>query len=292
MNLFQLSEITTKDRLVHQGLFFKPQKHGDTAILYMHGLTGRFYGDKEIIEALATQCQKNSWGLASFNNRGHDLVVNIRKLEKNGTYSHVHAGSSYEHFKDCVYDIKAGVDFLEKQEFTKIILVGISTGANKACYYGGTQKDKRIKAIILASPLCDRLSKYKNQEEIKQKLIAMKQLVKKGKGEELQLDYYFPITPKRYLSLHQSSSNEDCFDYGDPQPKLKLFSRIKIPVMVVFGGQDEYADRPVKKILAVFDKKTTTQHYNSVIIPETGHVFVDKEKEFASQIAHFGTRLN
>lgn len=291
MNSFQLVEIVTKDHLVHQGLFFKPKNAKKTAILYVHGLTGRFYGDKEIIETLATFCSKEGWGLASFNNRGHDLVVNIRKIEKNNVYSHVLLGSSSEHFEDCVYDIEAGVNFLEKQGFDQIVLIGISTGANKACYYCGIQKDSRIKAVVLASPLSDRLSDYKDQIEIRHKLLKMQKLVKQGKDEELQLDYYFPITPNRYISLHLPGTNEDCFDYGDPQPKLKLFSKIKIPTMVVFGRKDEYANRPVKKILSVFNIKASMTNYKGIIIPEAGHVFTAREILLAREIVQWVRKI-
>ncbi len=77
---------------------------------------------------------------------------------------------------------------------------------------------------------------------------------------------------------------EDTFDYGDPEPQLKHFSGITKPLLVVFGGIDELADRQVEQIKKVFDSKTKSKHYRSVIISGGYHSFNGKEKELAGAI--------
>ncbi len=294
MKQFYLAEITTKDKLVLQGIFSKPKHPGAKAILWVHGLSGTFDGDLAIREAFADVCEKGGWGYAAFHNRGRNLISGIRKLD--GTlpkgYSYYPAGAGQEVFEENVLDIQAGIDFLVEQGFTEIILVGHSTGANKVCYFATTQKNPHVVGIVLAGPMSDRLDTSIDKKKMKRDLIRMHELVSKGKGDELLLGYqFFPITPKRFLSLFEPGSTEDTFDYGERKPKLTYFSRIRLPLFVVLAGKDEYADRPIKNIKIVFDEHAKSKHYKSVIIPKTLHKFNGKEKEFAQEIAEWANQI-
>lgn len=144
MKQFYLAEIITEDKLIHQGIFFKPKKPSSVprrgtsagkAILWVHGLTGTFYGNIKIFDAFAQACEKEGWGFASFNNRGHDMVTGARRLDSTNPkgYSHVLVGAGLERFEECIYDIEAGVQFLIDKGFSEVIVVGHSTGAIKAC---------------------------------------------------------------------------------------------------------------------------------------------------------------
>jgi pimeloyl-ACP methyl ester carboxylesterase len=281
MKPFYLVETVTKDNLIEHGIYFEPKKKGKKAILWVHGLTGAFYGDTELFGEFADACEKSGVGFAAFNNRGHELLSGFRKLDKTAStgYTHVTIGAGYETFEDCVYDIDAGISFLEKEGYTKIILLGHSTGSNKVCYYASTKNDKRVMGVILAGPVSDRLDPTMDQKKVASDRKKMQDLVKRGKGDELVFGFhFFPMTPKRYLSLFGPGSNEDSFDYGDESPKLPHFSAIKIPTMVVIGEKDEYADRPVKDVVKVFDAKAKMDHYKSAIISNGLHAFEGNEK--------------
>lgn len=282
---FQLTEIVTKDDLVHQGIFYKPAKLGKKAVLWMHGLSGNFYSNVTLMAEFRKQCEQFGFGFASFNNRGHDLISGLRKIdsEKPKGYTHAPGGAGQEIFENCVYDIDAGVDFLVKQGFKEVILVGHSTGANKICYYAGTTINSHVSGIILASPLSDRL----NPEGLPPwwGLFLAKFLMIIGRGDRLITGYsFFPGTPKRFLSLFTPRSNEDTFDYGDKNPEMKSYSKIKKPLLIILSGADESMDRPAEKIKSVFDTKTTAQKYKSIIIPHASHNFNGKEKEFVKRV--------
>ena len=108
MNKFYLSEVITKDKLVHQGLYFEPAKKNKKAILWVHGLTDNFYGDWGTLEEFATVGEKQGWAVASFNTRGHDIVTSIAKLDSTNPKGKISitAGSAYEHFSECtVYSL-------------------------------------------------------------------------------------------------------------------------------------------------------------------------------------------
>lgn len=292
MKPFYLSEITTKDGLVHQGIFCAPmgpafaKATAGKAILWVHGLTSNFYGDNAIFQELLVHCEEKNMGFAAFNNRGHDFLSGIRKIDSSNEkgYAHVTQGAGYEIFEECVYDIDAGVTYLTGQEFSEIILVGHSTGANKVCFYAATQTDARVSAVVLASPLSDRLG-AQDKKAVGENRKFMQSLDDSGRGDALVMGrMFFPLTPKRYLSLFSPHSNEDVFDYGDEKPEMTHFSLIQKPTCVIFGGSDEYVDRPISDIQRVFDARTKSKNYSSFIIDSANHGFDGKEKEFAGVI--------
>lgn len=298
MKQFYLAEIATKDKLIHQGIFYPPSSASrrttaGKAILWVHGLTDNFYGDLPALEALIERCEIEGWGLASFNTRGHDIVASVKKLDPQhpkGQIS-VSLGSSYENFADCVYDIDGAMTFLKKQGFLQVILAGISTGANKVCYYAGTQKDPRIAGVILLSPISDVPIESKSRQ-YKENVKQMKTLVKQRKGESLLSNIsYLPLTPKRYLSLFDPGGIEDVFDYYSKQPKLTVFSCIKKPVCVVLAGADEYADRPVLDILNVLQKHHRSTNFQGFIIPNAFHSFNGQEQKVVDTVFRWAMSL-
>lgn len=265
------------------GIYYEPKKKAKKAILWMHGLSATFYAGIELFDAMADACEREGWGFAHFNNRGHDLVAGVRKMD--GTppygYSYYPAGAGAEVFTESVLDIDAGVDFLVQQGFSEIILVGHSTGANKACYWAATQTHKNVIGVVLSGPVSDRLANKDSSKHLAQ----MEQLVASGKGDQLMVGYhFFPITPKRYISLFAPRSAEDVFDYGDPEPKLAAFSEIRYPLLVMIGGADEAADRPVEEIKKAFDAHAPSKKYTSMIIPGALHRFAGHEQAAARAI--------
>ena len=251
------------------------------ALLWVHGLTDNFYGDMGMLEAMVEALSGEGWGIASFNTRGHDVVSTFKKLDTKSPkgYRSVTIGAGYENFKDCIYDIEAGITFLEQQGFTEVVIAGASTGANKVCYYAGTKKNPRVAGVVLVSPISDVPIESKS-ENYQANLKRMKQLVKQRKGEIL-LDNvsYLALTPKRYISLYEPGSVEDVFDYYNKKPKLTAFSKIKQPLCIILAGSDEYTDRPVADILSVFKKHQRSANFHSAIIPGAFHGFGGKEKE-------------
>ena len=287
MKQFYIAEMKTKDGLLNQGLFSKPEKPGKRAVLWMHGLSAAFYNDIDLYEAVANACNKEGWGFAIFNNRGHDLIAGIRKYDGAGIngYSYLQAGAGQEIFEESVLDIDGGINFLVEQGYSEIVVVGHSTGANKTCYFAGTQNNPHVVGVVLSGPLSDRLDPEVSSEKREKCLAYMHKLITGGKGDELLLGYhFFPMTPKRYISLFEPGSSEDTFDYGDKNPKMTYFSKITLPLLVIFPGNDEYADRPISDIKKIFDAHAGGKLYKSVIIPGAVHKLHDKEKEAAEII--------
>ncbi len=283
MKSFFLAEIATRDGIVHQGIFSKPEKSSQRVLLWIHGLTGRFYGDVTFMNLFAQVCNTRRMGFASFNTRGHDMVTGFHRVDVPHTYRTVGAG--YEKFEECIFDIDAAISYLVSQGFSEVILVGHSTGANKACYYAATQKDPRVVGVVLSGPLSDRYSSGYSPEKYAEYKAFMEKKIADGKGDELLSGYdFFTLTPHRWMSLYVEGSAEDIFNYADGKNALKEFSKIVMPLMVIIGQKDEHADMPVKEIQKLFNSHTTSKNYKSVIIPDALHSFEGKEKETVETI--------
>lgn len=294
MTQFELAQIITKDKLIHQGIFMAPGKPTARALLWVHGLMSTFYSNIPLLEAFAEACDGEGWGFASFNNRGHDIITGMKKVDKRKAkgYSHESGGAGYERFEDCVFDIAAGVDFLVSRGFSEVVIIGHSTGANKVCYYGAKQKDSNVVGLVLAGPVSDRLDTSLDQMKMKRNLVQAREQIKKGKGDELSLDYqFFPLTARRFVSIYSPGSSEDTFDYGDEKPLLTYFSKIRKPLMVLLGGEDEYLDRTAKKTLRVFDQHSRSYWYKSVILPGALHSFTGSEKKAVDAIVEWVSTL-
>lgn len=304
MNGVDIVEITTKDGLVHQGVYAVPSsfmkdpgitktsagmpKKSKTAILFIHGLTSAFYHQLPLQTVLIEACRKKGYGYASFNNRGHDFLASTYKVDLTHPKGkrHVTIGAGVEHFSSCISDIDAGVTFLNQRGYTSVILIGHSTGANKVCYYIGTQDDKRVQGVVLAAPVSDRL--YPALHYLPLKRLFLTILVYLGFGDRIFTNInYFPITPRRALSLIAPHSDEDVFDYGEKNPRMHYYAMIRLPLLVLWGAHDEYADRPVSSIQKVFDAYTHSTNYTSVILSETTHGFDGKEKECVRVICNW-----
>lgn len=282
MNGWRLAEIITPDRLVHQGVVGIPARPGKRALLWIHGLTSTFYNNIPLLTALQTQGEPFGIAVAAFNNRGHDFITDVRKLDrrKRKGYTHVNAGSGYESFAESVYDIQAGVAYLAAQGYSRVIVAGHSSGANKVCYFAGRSTQPQVAGVILAGPLSDRLGV--EPELLARRRLFMQRLVREGRGNELLNGYhYFPITPRRYLSLFGQGTPEDTFDYGDVRPRLHWFARIRVPLLVVLSGADENLDRPAEQVRAVFDAYARSPQYQSLILPGALHSFTGTEESAA-----------
>jgi len=292
MNQCSLVEITTNDGIMHQGVYVKPLKASKKAILYIHGLTSAFYHGMALQNAVVDACIKKGIGYASFNNRGHDFITSGHVIDayNEKEKSHITLGAGVEDFTKSIFDIDAGIRFLKQKGYTSIYLLGHSTGANKACYYGGTVKDDRVKGVMLASPISDRLNPTIRYVFIKR--IFLKLLIGLGFGDTVWTYLnFFPITPKRALSLLEPGSCEDVFSYSGKNPSMEVYGNITTPVFILFGEEDEYRDRPIFEIKKVFDALQNAKKYKSISISNSPHGFDGKEKEFASQVVSWVSGL-
>lgn len=290
--LSELHQIKTRDGLLLEGLFFKPKKRRKVAAFYVGGLSSRFSGNPKRLFALARAFLSNGIAFAAFDHRGSGTINFVRRPE--GKKS-IFGGVAFECFEDSVYDIEAVIQFLKSKGFRKIYLFGSSTGATKAAYYIWKKKSKGLSGFGLLGAISDIPVQEKDLgPNYARALRLAEQMVKGGKGSWLMPRKYVSggfWGAARLLSIAKRGRREDTFPYYDAHRHFYWAKRVRIPVLVLIGSKDQFADRPVKDILDAFRREVPKRWFSGVILPGAPHSFTGREKELARVLTKWITRV-
>jgi alpha-beta hydrolase superfamily lysophospholipase len=120
-----LQRITAKDGLELQGLLFEPNEKTDKVLIHIHAWIGNFYENK-FLDLIAKEAVSNGFAFFTFNNRGAGIITDFIKKNKS-ELKYVRIGGSLEKFEDCIIDINAAVDFLDRKGYGNMVLEGHST---------------------------------------------------------------------------------------------------------------------------------------------------------------------
>jgi len=276
----------TKDNLELHGLLYEPDKKTKTVLAFVHGMGGNFYENK-FLDSLAETLTKNNIAFSPFNNRGNSFMTDFIKKTKKGI-EFVTIGSAYEKFEDCVLDIKACIDFLEKQGFTNIYLSGHSLGCPKIAYYAAKTKDKRIKSLIFISP-SDMLGPVREEpKRFKQDIAIAKRMTKQKRGNELMLTRVrdeYPITANTYLSIFGDNSKAAIFNFYNPELGFKVLSQIPYPIFTAMGRKDDVLVVPIENIMKIIKKEAkSSPRCEYKIIGDAPHNYRGFEEQLAKAI--------
>ena len=283
-----LGKITTYDNKELNGVFFDPSKRNKKALLYVHG----FYGHSEILNALSDKFEKLGYGLACFDVRGYDKILERRSSGKE---------TESQEFRDCIYDIEAGVRFLLINGFSEIVVAGISGGANKVVYYFSGLHNKYTKGLILISPVCEGpifndapTTSKQDFQSFTQKLNNFLKKSKKAffpKKTRIDIAPGFNINNKTQKNTEKLDYDESAF-YESPRPQFNALAKIKEPLLLVFGDKGMYVDRTPKSIIDMFKQKSKiTQKFDSEIINGAGQNFASKEQELSELITNWMKKI-
>ena len=217
-------------------------------------------------------------------------IIKIDKKSKKG-YRRELGGETHEKFTDCADDIQGAVNLLRKSGAKKIYLVGHSTGSQKIAYYLAQGENQRKIAGAALSPMSDYAS-IKNDVPRAKLARARKfaeMLVKKKKPHELLPLNIWPdlLDAQRFLSLYTPDSKEEIFSYAQPKKKPRTLQKIRIPLLVVLAGKDEFRDREMEEIADWFESNIMSENASIVTIPNAMHGFKKKENIIANLIGKF-----
>lgn len=288
--LTELHQIVTKDKILLEGLFFKPKRKSKTAALWVSGLDGRFSGNPNRTLTLAKIFNDKGIAFAIFDHRGQGTINSLKRKVKKGKRSAL-GGTAFERFEHCVYDIDAVVKFLQKRGYKKIFLLGHSTGSNKVAYHAWKTRGRGISGLILLGPVSD-IAAMKRKDELGKKYKPAvrwaEAMVKKGKRKSLlphSLVGNAFWAAERFLSITKEGGREDAFPYYNPRRKFYWTKNLRVPVLVLIGGKEQYADRPITEIMEAFKKQVSAKLFTGKIVGGANHGFRGKEKELAQTIA-------
>lgn len=277
---YPVVEVETQDRIPLYGLYSKATS-SKTILINIHGTASNFY-ENYFMVPLTKALMKENISVLSTNNRG-SAVMQV----------YPHAGAALEHFEDCVLDIDSWVKFAVSQGYRQIILQGHSLGAEKVVYYMSKGKNRnKINKIILLGP-ADTYG-YTKKLLGKNKIRLMneaKTLVKQKRTEQFLTSIWLchgGVLPKGADSFidffEDGSENSKALPFRDGK-KLKLYSQIKVPILVIIGDQDEYTVIPIKKALSLMNRENVLSEIHQ--IKNCNHDFENKEIDLAKIVRGF-----
>lgn len=273
----ELIRFEATDKLELDGMLCAPVR-SKTCVVQVHGMTDSYDG-LGIVDAMMRAAFKNDMSFFTFDNRGYGTITVFRRLKEHLVYRTI--GTSFENFKDCIFDIDAALKMLRDRGYTNFILVGHSTGCQKITYYCSRKNKKSIKALILLAPADDLNYQVKmlGRRKYNESLEISRKLVRSGRGKELMPPEHEPsyFSAKRYYELYRPGSLEgNIYNYSS---RLKILSKIKIPVLSVFGAKEEYAVISPRKMLNILSRKFLHPYCKEVLIKKADHCFCMKENE-------------
>lgn len=283
LNIFSTK---TSDGLTLYGGLSTGKKRTKKILVHVHGMTDYFYEGK-LPETLGDAAHANDMDFCAFNNRGMGIV----SLIDDGWY-----GTAMEKFEECIYDIDAVLNTLEKKGYTQFILSGHSTGCQKITYYQAKNEKrknkKNVRSLILLSPADDMNVQKKNLgKEFTKKVTEAKRLVETKKGDTiLPESFRTPMfSAKRFYHLFKENSIEgNIYNYEKP---LTWVKKIEIPLLAIFGSEEQYRVISPEKMLKKIAENTHNKKSKTSRITGADHSFHGKEKEVYLEVKNFLTTL-
>ncbi len=302
MNL-SLVSFSATDNVVLPGLFFTPSKPTKKVTIWLHGMgdNGIFYKTK-LINELAEAHTNQGIAFLAFNNRGAHASKRLKIADDNLPEEDrsFHGGTHYELIHDSVKDINGAVAYVKQHGYDQLYLAGHSTGANKICVYDSLVEDNSFSKYVLAGPGDDigMFFETLGQKRYWQAIKHSAKLLGAGKPLDVMPKYsgMYPFSAQSAWDILNPDGAYNTFPYYEfnnerlgSKKMFKEYSAIKIPTLVIIGGEDEYmntAGNPAKA-LDIFLHHTSAQmmkRNDFELVERANHSFHGQEIEFAKQL--------
>jgi pimeloyl-ACP methyl ester carboxylesterase len=278
--LVDLVRVRTADGLRLDGaLHAPPQPTEQTsascdAALLIHGTGGSFYSST-LFEVLIARLLELGVAVLAANTRGHDLVSTA--VTADGPRRQ---GAAYEDVARCRQDISAWLDFLTTRGFSRVALIGHSSGAIKAVYSQAAQSHPSVTQLVAISP--PRLSHAHfagsdKSSEFLALLAEAESLIAQGRGEQL-MDVRFPLP---YLVT--AAGFVDKYGPDERYNVLRLLANLAVPTLVTFGGLEVATHVAFQGLPeAVADAACANAKLSVEVIPDADHFYSAHRRELVA----------
>lgn len=289
----ELVRTFTEDGLELQGLFCQSAEANGISLLHIHGFTGNFY-EARFVDHIAKQAAKRGYAFLTVNTRGHDYRSGFIKKTASGL-THVRIGTAYEVLEECIFDIKAWIDFLQERGYSKVILQGESAGPLKTVFYQHQTQDERVRGLVLISPVDHiGLQRMVIRDKYDEAVSVARQLIEDGKADELMPRVYcplweFPISAKTYLNAFGPNTKSGIFSFHNPNAGFEALSTIECPILVTYGTVEEaVVGNKVEEALSTIKRKAkSSKRCDTAIIRDAPHDYLNHENELSETIGNW-----
>src|SRR5436190_17781850 len=142
--------VTTEDGITLAGVAMRPSREpapGSVAVVWVHGLTGTFYGRAGI--RIGRDLAGRGIPFVAGNNRGHDFGFVLGPGPDGQARL---GGGGWELFSESPADVAAWVECAAGLGVRGVLLAGHSLGALKVGYYQALRQDPRVLGVAACSP--------------------------------------------------------------------------------------------------------------------------------------------
>jgi dienelactone hydrolase len=272
-----LVRLRTRDGVWLDGVVAEPRRRRGLALVWVHGLGSAFSSGQPLIRELSARLNAAGVAYLKFNNRGHDVVAGRgARLD----------GAAFERFGQSVADIRAMIGFAARRGFSRVVLAGHSTGANKILHYAARTRDRRVAALVLLGPVSDIAGQAKRvgAAELRRRVAIAERLARRDPRALVPRAWGF-LGAARYVSLYRPGGAEDVFPYDRPDGRWTALRSVRVPVAVVIGGRDEYLDRPARVLLDAFHRNApNVRSFAGIVVPGARHGFAGRERELTHHL--------
>ena len=266
-----IEAIRTADGISLKGLFLET-KENNRICLFIPGCCGNFV-DNDFMRIIGMTLLKNQYNVLCANTRGSFMMnssFHSQNLERPKQI-----GVAYECFEDCVYDIDAWVEFLDKFGYEEIILLCHSMGCNKIVYYLNQKDNNKISKVILLSPQ-DNVN-FSNLDMHSGLLEEAEKNIKKGEPDKILSKKFLGFCLMSSETYYQEITNKNInnIPYKTPNGDFSLLNTIHKPIYIIIGSDDigENGKEYMQKVI------NNCQNAKYTILADANHNFKDKELE-------------
>lgn len=256
------------------GFLSRGEKRRPVLLVLVHGMGGDFY-HSGLKKELMARAPSAGCDVLSFNNRGSGDGVRA------------------ERFADCLADLDAALAFGRREGYRRFVLAGHSTGCQKIAYFQGRRQDPAIEALVHLAPGDDYaiLRRDMGGRALARLAVWARGRVAAGHGEvpvpsgKGVPEMCAGFSARRLLSIADPRQSEaGLFCYDGP---MRLFSRLTLPMHVLFGDREEFACLPPAEMGDILRRKTASTNFRFSLIPGADHGFHGKERETAGAVYAF-----
>ncbi len=256
------------------GFWRHDDKQRGCLFVLVHGMGGDFY-HSVLKKTLMGRAASADCDVLSFNNAGAGEGVRT------------------ERFSDCLADLDAALAFGRRAGYQRFVLAGHSTGCQKIAYYQARRADPAVEALVHLAPGDDHaiLRRDLGESGLRRLTTWARRRVKAGHGgDPLPAGGGVPgfcvgFSARRFLSIADPDSLEArIFQYDGG---LRVFSRLTLPMLVLFGTREEYACLPLAGMEARLKAATASRHFVFKAIRGADHGFHGHERETADAVTAF-----
>lgn len=286
----QIVKFNAKDGVVLDGFITKSEQKTNKILIQIHGMTSNCFKNRE--KVIAETVANIGIDTLCFNNRGSDVVRYAKKIVDGEDMSFL-AGTAYENIEESYFDIVGAMEYAMSLGYDEIYLQGHSLGSTKVVYtYNKLIEEKNailnnIKGIILLS-LVDIPGTIGLEADIRFIDYALE---KEKQGKEMELmpfeSYTNPMSVKTFLRYTKYYEDIDFARYGEPDDDFEILNKIKCPIFMRWGNDNEIIIQDARDIVQLLNKKINNPKKDIDFIDGANHSYSGNEEELAMQVKVF-----